>query len=177
MFHQCPHCCSKSPCRGKTEPVLENLGRPRGQLQVYKNLQGRLYPPHPEPTNFGLVSAIKQVAYKLPSTKSSLFDPKRVPSPLLKQDCTHRNRQHLNFCLYKQGRRHEVGPTVCRAVENPGLVLQETGDSKGLTHSMPSQVFQLICTRWQHPQIDMFATRFNNKLPQCHQFQTPWHRQ
>ena len=27
------------------------------------------------------------------------------------------------------------------------------------------EVFQLICTRWHQPQIDLFATRFNNKLP------------
>ena len=27
------------------------------------------------------------------------------------------------------------------------------------------QVFQAICNRWHRPQIDLFATRFNNKLP------------
>ena len=28
------------------------------------------------------------------------------------------------------------------------------------------EVFQSICSRWHQPQIDMFATRFNYKLPQ-----------
>ena len=28
------------------------------------------------------------------------------------------------------------------------------------------EVFQTICSRWHRPQIDLFATRFNNKLPQ-----------
>ena len=27
------------------------------------------------------------------------------------------------------------------------------------------EVFQTICSRWHRPQIDLFATRFNNKLP------------
>ena len=27
------------------------------------------------------------------------------------------------------------------------------------------EVFQMICSRWHWPQIDLFATRFNNKLP------------
>ena len=27
-------------------------------------------------------------------------------------------------------------------------------------------VFQAICSRWHQPQVDLFATRFNNKLPQ-----------
>ena len=27
------------------------------------------------------------------------------------------------------------------------------------------EVFQTICNRWHRPRIDLFATRFNNKLP------------
>ena len=33
-------------------------------------------------------------------------------------------------CQYKQERRHEVGPLVCPTMENPDLMLQETGDSQ-----------------------------------------------
>ena len=32
--------------------------------------------------------------------------------------------------------------------------------------SLLQEVFQAICRRWHRPQIDLFATRFNNKLPQ-----------
>ena len=32
--------------------------------------------------------------------------------------------------------------------------------------SLLPEVFQTICCRWHQPQIDLFATRFNNKLPQ-----------
>ena len=31
--------------------------------------------------------------------------------------------------------------------------------------SLLPEVFQAICDRWHRPQIDLFATRFNNKLP------------
>ena len=31
--------------------------------------------------------------------------------------------------------------------------------------SLLQEVFQAICNRWHRPQIDLFATRFNNKLP------------
>ena len=31
--------------------------------------------------------------------------------------------------------------------------------------SLLPKVFQALCNRWHHPQIDLFATRFNNKLP------------
>ena len=32
--------------------------------------------------------------------------------------------------------------------------------------SLLTEVFQTICIRWHRPQIDLFATKFNNKLPQ-----------
>ena len=31
--------------------------------------------------------------------------------------------------------------------------------------SLLPEVFQIICNRWNRPQIDLFATRFKNKLP------------
>ena len=31
--------------------------------------------------------------------------------------------------------------------------------------SLLPEVFQTICSRWHRPQVDLFATRFNNKLP------------
>ena len=47
---------------------------------------------------------------------------KRVPRPLLKQDSTCSNRQHHSSVIRKQGRRHEVGPTLCLTMENLDLV-------------------------------------------------------
>ena len=57
---------------------------------------------------------------------------------LFRQGSTHSNRQHLSGCLYKQGRRHEVGPTVCPSELDPELVLKETGNSQ--TRHIPGQL-------------------------------------
>ena len=54
---QCPHCCSKSASRGKTESVLENLDCLRGQLQGHKNPKGALHLLLLEPTSFSQVSS------------------------------------------------------------------------------------------------------------------------
>ena len=48
-------------------------------------------------------------------------------------------RQYYSGSLHKQGRRHEVGPTVCPTVENLDLVFPATSDSKSSTHPRPSQ--------------------------------------
>ena len=134
-----------------------------------------------------LVPPGKQAAYKLPGTKSSLSSLKRVPRPLLRQDGSCCNRQHLSGVIHKQGRRHEVGPTLCPAMENLDLVYQETSDSESLTHSRlaergsrpaiqarpdhsnrvvpPSRGFPNNMQQLAWPQIDLFATRFNNKFP------------
>ena len=131
-----------------------------------------------------LVPARKQVAHKLKATKSSFSGSKRVQRPLPRQDNSCSNRQHHSGCLHKQGRRHEVRPTVWPAVENLDLVSQETGDSEGPTHSRPAEcgcgqaiqtrpdihtewsllpeVFQLMYNRWHQPLIHLFAVRFDN---------------
>ena len=77
--------------------------------------------------------------------------------------------------------------TLCPAVENPDLVYQKPGYPQSPTHSrlaecgsrqaikarpdhpewsLLPEVFQAICSRWHRPPIDLFATKFNNKLPQ-----------
>ena len=90
--------------------------------------------------------------------------------------------------LYKQGRRLEVG-SLCallwriltwfsrKQVTFKGRhipvwmnVLADKVSRLGQTIqtelSLLPEFFQLICTRWNQPQIDLFAERFNNKLAQ-----------
>ena len=106
-----------------------------------------------------LVPSRKQAAYKLSRTKSSLSGFKRVPRPLLKQDSTCSNRQHHSSVIHKQGRRHEVGPTLCPTMENLDLVYQETRDSRQAIQAKPDypawsplpEVFHSICSRWHQP--------------------------
>ena len=133
-----------------------------------------------------LVPSGKQVAYQLPRTQGSLSSLTRVPRPLHTQDSTCRDRQYHSGVIHKQGRRHEVGPTLCFTMENLDLVRQKSSNSKARhipgrlsvvadklsrldqttqTEWSLLQVFQAICNRWHRPQINLFATRFNNKLP------------
>ena len=45
--------------------------------------------------------------------------------------------------------------------------LSRLGQTIQTEWSILPEVFQSICTRWHWPQIYLFATRFNNKLPVC----------
>ena len=100
-----------------------------------------------------LVGTGKQTAYKLPGVKSSLSSFERVPRSLCRRNSTSGNRQHHGSGLYKQRRRHEVGPTVCPTVENLDLVLPATCDSKSPAHPRPSKCYgrQTIQAGSDHP--------------------------
>ena len=103
----------------------------------------------------------KQVMYKLPGTTGGLPGPKIVSRPLSEQSSSHRYRQHHSGCLYKQGRDHEIGPLVCPAMENPDMVLQETGNSQSPTHSWPAECDsrQIIQARPDHPNREVPPSR------------------
>ena len=82
-----------------------------------------------------LVTARKQTAYKLFGTQGSVSCLKRVSKPLRRHDSTCGNRQHYSDVVHKQGRRHEVGHTLCPTMEDLNLVYQTSSNPKSLTHS------------------------------------------
>ena len=86
-----------------------------------------------------LVPSGKQIAHKLFGAKSSLSGSKRVPQTMHRQNGVGCNRQYHRSGLYQQGRRHEVGPTLCSTLENLDLVHQEASNSEGTTHSRPPE--------------------------------------
>ena len=86
-----------------------------------------------------LVSARKQATHKLPGTQSSLSSLKIVPRPLCKPNSRGGYRQHNSCSIHKQGRRHEVGPSVYPPMENLDLVFPETSDSKSPSYPRPSK--------------------------------------
>ena len=98
-------------------------------------------------------SSRKQAAYQLPRTQGSLSSHKRVPRPVPTQDGTCRNRQHHSGVIHKQGRRHEVGPTLCFTMGNLDLVHQKSSNSQSPTHSRPAECGsrQAIQARSDHP--------------------------
>ena len=43
--HQCPNCCHRFTCRGRTAPVLGKMGSPGGESQGSNNTRRGLHPP------------------------------------------------------------------------------------------------------------------------------------
>ena len=69
----------------------------------------------------------------------------------------------LTWCTRKQ--------VTLKAQHIPGHLnviadkLSRLGQTIQTEWSLLPKVFQMICSRWHQPQVDLFATRFNNKLP------------
>ena len=103
-----------------------------------------------------LVTTRKQTAYKLLRTKSSPSGSKRVSRNMHGKNGSDSDRQHYSSSLHQQGRRHEVGPTLCPTLENLDLVLREASDSEGPTHSRPPK-----CSGRQTVQI---GTDYSNRM-------------
>ena len=136
---------SKCPSRSATTPTQPCSS------DLYRCLKRRLG--HSLNRSHGkrdLVPAGKQVAYKLPGVKCSLFGPKVVPRQnkivLIATDTTV-------VAYINKEKRHKFRPTLCPIGGNPDLVLQETGNPQGLTHSMPAErgSKQAIQARPDHP--------------------------
>ena len=108
-----------------------------------------------------LVPSRKQAAYQLPRTQGSLSSLKRVPRPLHTQDNTCSNRQHHSGVIHKQGRRHEVGPTLCSTMENLDLVHQKSSNPQSLTYSRLAECGsrQAIQARPDHPNRVVSSSR------------------
>ena len=135
-----------------------------------------------------VVPTRKQVTHNPLGAESSISSSKRVSNPSLQQDSVGSYRQHNSGCLYQQRRGDEIGLSVCPTVENTVLVHQAASNPQGTSHPRPAerdrrQAIQAwpdhsnrVVTssrsvpscmfRWHQPQVDLFATRFNNKLPQ-----------
>ena len=61
---------------------------------------------------------------------------------------------------------------ILKACDIPGWLnvipdkLSWMGQTIKTEWSLHPEDFQIICSQWHQPQVDMFATRFNNKIPQ-----------
>ena len=130
-----------------------------------------------------LVDTGKQAAHKPSRTKSSFPSVERVPRSLCRKNSSSSNRQYYSSSLHKQGRRNEVGPTVCPTVENLDLVFPATSNSQSSTHSRPLKCDsrQTVQTGSDHPDrvvppsrslpIDMQPVAPASNRPVCHEVQ------
>ena len=87
----------------------------------------------------GLVASGKQASHKFFGTKGGLLSPKEVPRPLSKQYRSGSYRQHHSGGLCKQGRGHEVRPSVCPSLEDHDLVYQQSGHHQSSPHPRSSE--------------------------------------
>ena len=130
-----------------------------------------------------LVDTRKQVAHKPPRTESSFLSLERVPRSLCRKSSSSSNRQYYSSSLHKQGRRNEVGPTVCPTVENLDLVLPATSNSQSSTYSRPLKCDsrQTVQAGSNHPDRvvppsgslppDMHPVAPASNRPLCHEVQ------
>ena len=100
-----------------------------------------------------LVGTRKQPTHKLSGTKSSVSGLKRVSRSLRRQDSFGGNRQYNSSGLHKQGRRHEIGPTMCSTLENLDVVFSTTSDTKSPTYPRPPKCDsgQIVQAGSDHP--------------------------
>ena len=136
-----------------------------------------------------MVPSRKQGTHQLSRTKGALSGTKRASRPLLQQHSYHSYRHNHSGCLHKLGGGGmKLGPlyallwrilTWCtrqqvtlKARHIPGHLnmiadkLPRLDQTIQTEWSIHPDVFQAICSRWHQPQVDLFSTRFNNKLPQ-----------
>ena len=130
-----------------------------------------------------LVHTGKQAAHKPSRTKSSFPSIERVPRSLCRKNSSSSNRQYYSSILHKQGRRNEVGPTVCPTVENLDLVFPATSNSQSSTHSRPLKCDsrQTVQAGSNHPDrvvppsgslpTDMHPVAPASNRPVCHEVQ------
>ena len=128
-----------------------------------------------------LVPTREQVIHKPLGAESSISSSKGVSNPRLQQNTTvvvYINKEGgmksgslcallwriLSWCTRQQ--------VTLRARHIPGQLnviadkLSRLGQTIQTEWSLHPEVFQAVCSRWHQPQVDLFATRFNNKLPQ-----------
>ena len=136
-----------------------------------------------------VVPTREQATHKPLGAESSISSSKRVSNPSLQQDSVGSYRQHNSGCLYINKEGGKKSGSLCallwrilswctrqqvtlRARHIPGRLnviadkLSRLGQTIQIEWSLHPEVFQAVCSRWHQPQVDLFATRFNNKLPQ-----------
>ena len=86
-----------------------------------------------------LVSTRKQATHKLPRVEGSPSSSKAFSATRSKPNSPCSYRQHHSSVLHKQGRRHEVRPTLCSTVENFDMVYGKPSYPQSPAHSRPAE--------------------------------------
>ena len=105
-------------------------------------------------------------------TKGSFSGPQEFRATLRESDCVGSNGSgSLCSLLWRLLCWCHPRGIVLRAQHIPGCLnviadkLSRHNQVIQTEWSLSQQVFNLLCSRWARPQLDLFATRFNHKLP------------
>ena len=111
-----------------------------------------------------LVPSRKQVAHKSLGTKGSHLLPISTKGGMKSGSQCALLWRILSWCTRKQGtlKAHHI-PHQLNVIADK---LSRLGQTFQTEWSLNPEVFQAICSWWHQPQVDLFATRFNNKLTQ-----------
>ena len=130
----------------------------------------------------------KKTPHKFFGAQSSIPGPQKLQASLQRPDCPDSHRQHNGGVLHQHGGRYEIRLSLCPPMETSILVPSQGNSPESKAHcgslerdsgqaferhnqviqtewSLDQQVFSLLCSNWGLPQVDLFATRFNHKLP------------
>ena len=132
-----------------------------------------------------LVRVRKRLAHKFVGAQGGPAGLKTVRAVMLQPDSSCLYRQHHCGLLHQQGRGYEIRLTLCPPLETDALVQSKADCLEGQAYSgsperhsrqaVPTQSGDPnrmvpppggVCSRrWHRPSVDLFATRFNHKLP------------
>ena len=172
---QCSHRPTITPSKTCSADLYRRIKRRVGRLLKRTQCQRNLVPPG------------KQAAYKLPRTQGNFLALKEFQDLCIsKMVLVATDNTTVVFYINKEGGMRS-GPlyallwrilTWCsrkqvtlKARHIPGRLnvvadkLSRLGQTIQTEWSLLPEIFQTIRSRWHRPQIDLFATRFNNKLP------------
>ena len=129
----------------------------------------------------------KKATHKYSRTEGGFSGPSKVQGPVSKPNSVGCYRQLKSSSLHKQPRRNPLGGDVRSPVEDHDLVPSLPDNIKSQTHSgclnvmadllsrsnqvqstewsLHPQMFKQICLKWFTPQVDLFSTRLNHKVP------------
>ena len=117
----------------------------------------------------------KSPPYQLLGTQGSSSGSQEFRTAVQGTDCSHSNGQHDCSVLHQQlwGLLSWCHPRkiILRARHIPGRLnviadkLSRHNQVIQTEWCLSQQVFNRLCSNWGQPQIDLFATRFNHKLP------------
>ena len=170
--HQCTPCCQKSTCGRLSAKILAGLALPGFKSEGSINTERRVYSTLQSETPSNQVTLDSQWLCKPDQTQP----PKRSSKGANPKTG---GRKGSGF-LHQQEGRYAIRLYVYPAMETPVLVQSKGNSAESQTDSGPQivqaqtgdsewsllqEVFNHLCRTWHTLEVDLFATRFNHKLP------------